>query len=182
MRRLSGRRRERGAAIVQQARIQEAAAEYRKEGGCWWCTGHRAVGREKKRGVCCLQQTDSPKPRPQATPMRAQCSAQTACTAARAPPQSRRGTLGAQASGHGVPPQPSPTCTCAQTKQGKARVSSAKTKRGRVGETARARGYLRPPTAGYFYITISGEDSARQPKPLWSRTVLPCQNRPIGLC
>ena len=63
-----GRRRERGAAIVQQARIQEAAAEYRKEGGCWWCTGHRAVGREKKRGVCCLQQTDSPKPRPQATP------------------------------------------------------------------------------------------------------------------
>ena len=43
-------------------------------------------------------------------------------------------------------------CTCAQTKQGKARVSSAKTKRGRVGKTARARGYLRPPTAGNFCI------------------------------
>ena len=123
------------------------------------------MGREKKRGVCCLQQTDSPKPRPQATPMRAQCSAQTAYTAARAPPKSRQHTLGAQDLVRGVPPQPSPTCACAQTKQGKARVSSAKTKRGRVGETARARGYLRPPTAGYFYIDILARAAARGRRP-----------------
>ena len=123
------------------------------------------MGREKKRGVCCLQQTDSPKPRPQATPMRAQCSAQTAYTAARAPPKSRQHTLGAQDLVRGVPPQPSPTCACAQTKQGKARVSSAKTKRGRVGETARARGYLRPATAGYFYIDILARAAARGRRP-----------------
>ena len=64
-----------------------------------------------------------------------------------------------------MPPSPSSTCTCAQTKQGKARVSSAKTKRGRVGETARARGYLRPPTAGYFYIDILARAAARGRRP-----------------
>ena len=165
---------------MQQARIQEAAAEYRKEGGCWWCTGHRAVGREKKRGVCCLQQTDSPKPRPQATPMRAQYSAQTAYTTARAPPQSRQHTLGAQDLVRGVPPQPSPTCACAQTKQGKARVSSAKTKRGRVGETARARGYLRPPTAGYFYIDILARAAARGRRPEGCGAGSYRPNGPIG--
>ena len=44
---------------MQQARIQEAAAEYRKEGGSWRCTGHRAVGREKKRmapSLPCVEQ------------------------------------------------------------------------------------------------------------------------------
>ena len=34
------------------------------------------------------------------------------------PPQSRQHTLGAQAPVRGVPPQPSPTCTCAKTEQG----------------------------------------------------------------
>ena len=56
------RRRERGAGIVQQARIQGAAAEYRKEGGSWWCTRHRAVGREKKQmAPSCCRASSSPR-------------------------------------------------------------------------------------------------------------------------
>ena len=47
----------------------------------------------------------------------------------------------------------------------KARVSSAKTKRGRVGETARARGYLRPATTGFFYIDILARAAARGRRP-----------------
>ena len=64
-----------------------------------------------------------------------------------------------------MPPSPSSTCTCAQTKQGKARVNSAKTRRGRVGETARTRGYPRPPAAGYFYIDILANLLAREKRP-----------------
>ena len=69
---------------------------------------------------------------------------------------------------------------CAQTKQGKARVSSAKTKRGRVGEIARARGYLRPPTAGYFYIDILARAAARGRRPEGCGAGSYRQYRPIG--
>ena len=88
---------------------------YRTPGG--------GAGEEARR----LQQTDSTqtnRPTPRATRIRAQCSAQPANTAATTPPQSRRGTLGTQDPVRGVPPQPSPTCTCAKTKQGKARKLS----------------------------------------------------------
>eukprot|EP01048_Picozoa_sp_COSAG05_P010425 COSAG05_NODE_916_length_6616_cov_5.834433_3_plen_288_part_00 len=67
-----------------------------------------------------------------------------------------------------------------QTKQGKARVSSAKTKRGRVGETARARGYLRPPTAGYFYIDILARAAARGRRPEGCGAGSYRQNGPFG--
>ena len=47
---------------MQQARIQGAAAEYRKEGGSWWCTRHRAVGREKKQmAPSCCRASSSPR-------------------------------------------------------------------------------------------------------------------------
>ena len=176
--RATTRKRRWHSATGEDPRGRGRAAEHRKEGGSWWCTGHRAVGREKKRGVCSRQ--TAPKPRPQATPMRAQCSAQTAYTAARAPPQSHQHTLGAQDLVRGVPPQPSPTRACAQTKQGKARVSSAKTKRGRVGETARARGYLRPRAAGYFYIAILARAAARGRRPEGCEAGSYRQNGPFG--
>ena len=45
-----------------------------------------------------------------------------------------------------------------------------------MGEIAREILVSVPGNRESCYITISGEDSARQPKPLWCRTVLPCQN------
>ena len=85
-----------------------------------------------RRSMASAALTDSTRPKPQATPMRAQCSAQAAYTTARASPQSRRGTVGAQAAGCGCrhrrrPPVP------AQTKQGKARVSNGAGPNGRTG-------------------------------------------------
>ena len=70
--------------------------------------------------------------------------------------------------------------TCAKTEQGKARVSSAKTKRGRVGETARARGYPRPPTAGYFCIDILARAAARGRRPEGCGAGSYRQNGPFG--
>ena len=60
------------------------------------------------------------------------------------------------------------------------RNCSAKTKRGRVGETARARGYLRPPTAGYFYIDILARAAARGRRPEGCGAGSYRQYRPIG--
>ena len=141
------------------------------------------MGWEKKRGVCSLQQTDNTQ-----TETRSDTNASAMLGPDRiyrhksptAKPPRHPGTLGAQAPACGVPPSPSSTCTCAQTKQGKARVSSAKTKRGRVGETARARGYLRPRAAGYFYIAILARAAARGRRPEGCEAGSYRQNGPFG--
>ena len=65
-----------------------------------------------------------------------------------------------------------------QARQGK--VSSAKTKRGCVGETARARGYLRPRAAGYFYIAILARAAARGRRPEGCEAGSYRQNGPFG--
>ena len=96
------------------------------------------------RGVGHSQQPDHSRTTPIA-PITSTCTCLQTAPAreySRRNPAAEPPTHGAQDPVRGVPPQPSPTCAC-KTKQGKARMSSAKAKAGRVRDAARAGGHAR---------------------------------------
>ena len=96
------------------------------------------------RGVGRSQQPDHSRTTPIA-PITSTCTCLQTAPAreySRRNPAAEPPTHGAQDPVRGVPPQPSPTCAC-KTKQGKARMSSAKAKAGRVRDAARAGGHVR---------------------------------------
>jgi len=103
------------------------------------------------RGVGRSQQADHSRTTPIA-PITSTCTCLQTAPAreySRRNPAAEPPTHGAQDPVRGVPPQPSPTCAC-KTKQGKARMSSAKAKAGRVRDAAAlaAMSGVRTPAAG----------------------------------